>query len=494
MAVTQDVVLAVLLEEGGKMKNSELLMKFKGPLNCYDPMEKKQNRELFKTIINTLAVVKEIEEVKYVVLRKKFQHLLKLSSQDGNVLKDEGGDEEQDKVELKPTAEDHQQRDMCENETPPEENKPEQNIPSDGEADHSHCSPAPSFIELALQRQKSADIKVKKSLHFIMPLKPGTDNTQNHGPACSTNTSTSETSAHKRFALPLRVPPIALTPVAQKEKIKILSNSSNPVQVHLAPPVSSMPGPPCSPKYKRRSSVDSVGIGSSPQPRRHCKSVKPVEEPKYSDTIPLDISEHQWMVTSASGRWALVYGLLLNDTQLAEKKDFISGFTALHWAAKSGNSEMLCKIIDMSRKNSKGVDINAKSYAGYTPLHVAAIHGQEYIIGILVNEYGANCHIRDNSGKKPHHYLDQGASHSIRELLGGVKVVRSEPQRNMDDTETHKHSHTISRLFQPQTIGYKKKPKSRNTFLSMAEDTKDEKGEKGEQSNPMHRAFSDVFS
>lgn len=494
MAVTQDAVLAALLAEGGKIKNSELLIKFKDPLNCSDPTEKKQNRELFKTIINTLAVVKEFEEVKHIVLRKKFQHLLKLSSEEenGEEQKDEGGDEEQEKVGLKPTVEEQQQREMCENETPPEENKPEKNVPSDGES--SHCSPAPSFIELALQRQKSADFKVKKSLHFVMPLKPGTDNTEKHGPACSTNTSTSETSTHKRFALPLRVPPVAVTPVAQEGKIKIPSNDNNPVQPHLAPPVSAMPGPPYSPRYKRHSSADSVGIGSSPQPRRHCKSVKPVEEPRYSDTIPLDISEHQWMVMSASGHWALVYGLLLNDAQLAEKKDFISGFTALHWAAKSGNSNMLCKIIDLSRKNGKGVDINAKSYAGYTPLHVAAIHSQEYIIGILVNEYGANCHIRDNSGKKPHHYLDQGASHSIRELLGGVKVVRSEPQRNTDDTDTHKHSHTISRLFQPQTIGYKKKPKSRNTFLSMAEDTKDTKDEKGEQSNPTHRAFSDVFS
>lgn len=495
MDLTQEAILSVLLEEGGKIKNSDLLMKFKGPLNCSDPTEKKQNRELFKMIINNLAVVKEIEAVKHVVLRKKFQQLLKLSSDDGNEQKDEGGDDEQEKVELTPAAEEREQREVYEKEetteTPPEEKKSEQKVPSDGEGDSSHCSSVPSFIELALQRQKATDIKVKKSIYFVMPLKPGTDVAQKHGPSSSTNTSTSEPSAHKRFALPLRVPPVAVTPVAHKEKIKFPSNDNDPVQVHLAPPESSAPGPPCSPRYKRRSSVDTVGVGSSPQPRRHCKSAKPADEPKYSDSIPLESSEHEWMVTSASGHWALVYGLLLNDAQLAEKRDFISGFTALHWAAKCGNADMLCKIIDLSRKNGKGVDVNAKSYAGYTPLHVAAVHGQEYVIGILVNEYGANCNVRDNSGKKPHHYLSQGASHSIRELLGGVKVVRAEPQRNTEDIDAHKHSHTISRLFQPQTIGYKKKPKSRNTILSMTEDVKDEKSE---HSNPMHRVFSDVFS
>ncbi|KAK2826916.1 hypothetical protein Q7C36_017842 [Tachysurus vachellii] len=485
MDIKQETILSVLVEEGGKIKNSDLLSKFKGSLNCSDPEEKKQNRDLFKMIINNIAVVKELEEGKYIVLRKKYLNLLKSRSDDGTELKDEGGGDEVEKVEGKLTAEQREvSRNKNTNEEPPEEKKSEQEPPSDSDADSSDTSPPLSFIEQALQRQKSTDFKVKKSLNFT---KSGTDDTQKHRPA-----NNSGSSAPKPFALPLRVPPMVITPVAHEEinQMKTPSNDNNSVKVHLVP-VSSSPGPSSSPRQKRRSTVDNVGIGSSPLPRRHCKSAKPVDEPKYGDTVPLESSEHDWMVTSASGRWKLLYGLLLNDAQLAEKKDFISGFTALHWAAKCGHSEMLCKIIDLSREKGKGVDINSKSYAGYTPLHIAAIHGQEYIIGILVNEYGANCDIRDNAGKKPHHYLDKAASHSIQELLGGLKVVRAEPQKNPDDTETHKHTHTISRLFQPQTIGYKKKSKSRSTFMSVAEDVKDEKSE---HSNPMHRVLSDVFS
>lgn len=491
MDISQESILSAFLEEGGKIKNSELLSKFKGPLNCSDPVEKKQNRDLFKMIINNLAVVKEIQEVKYVVLKKKFQLLLKSRSDDGNELKEEEETEEVEKIKGKPSSE---QRDVCENKKtdkdPPEEKKSEQNPSLETDTDSSDTSPALSFIEQALQRQKSTDFKVKRSLHFVMPLKSGTDEAPKQGPACSRST---EIGMPKRFALPLRVAPVVSTPEVHKEPdpIKTSFNNNNPVKVHLAP-VSSTPGPSCSPRYKRRSSVDSVGISSSPLARRQCKSAKPVDEPKYSDTTPLESSEHAWMVTSASGRWGLLYGLLLNDSQLAEKRDFISGFTALHWAAKCGNSDMLCKIIDLSRQTGKGVDINSKSYAGYTPLHIAAIHGHEYVIGILVNEYGANCNVRDNSGKKAHHYLDKRASHSILELLGGLKEVRSEPQKNTDEADAHKHTHTISRLFQPQTIGYKKKPKSRGTFLSAAEDVKDEKGE---HSNPVKpRVFSDVFS
>ncbi|TTX06324.1 Ankyrin repeat domain-containing protein SOWAHA [Bagarius yarrelli] len=433
---------------GGRRTDQKL---FKDLLNRSDPLEKKQNRDLFKIIINNLAVVKELEGVKFIVLKKKYQHFLKSSSDDGNDLQDEGGGE-------------IEQKEMRENEKrhgeAPDEKKSEQKPASEGEADPSNSPPALSFIELALQRQKSTDFKVKKSLNFVMPLKSATD-AQQHRHARSSST---DTSAPKRFALPLRMPAVIISSEAHEEVKKI----KTPLQVHLNP-ASAAPGPPCSPKVKRRSCADSAGIISSPLIRRHCKSVQPAHEPRCADTVPLESSEHEWMVTSAAGRWALLYGLLLNDVTLAEKRDFISGFTALHWAAKCGNSEMLCKIIDLSREAGTRVDINSKSFSGYTPLHIAAIHGNEYVIGILVNEYGANCDVRDNSGKKAHHYLEQGASHSIRELLGGVKVARAE-QRNTDDADTHKHSHTISRLFQPQTLNYRRKPKSRSSIASVTED------------------------
>ncbi|KAM9451121.1 ankyrin repeat domain-containing protein SOWAHA [Clarias gariepinus] len=461
MEINQESVLSVLVGGGGRLRNSELLSQFKEKLHCGDPAEKKQNREVFKGIINSIAVVKEIEEVKYIVLRKRYLHLLRGGGGGGG----EGGGGEQVP------------------EVPPEEKVSEQ---QQRPPDSPLSSAPPSFIELALQQQKYTDIKLKKSLQFKMPLRSGAGDGQKLRPACSGGT---EASAQKRFALPLRMAPVIITPGEHKEtdKMKIPSNDQ---KVHLAAP-SSTPGPPASPRVKRRSSVDSVGVSSSPQPRRHCKSVKPADEPKYSDAVPLDGTEHKWMVTSASGHWTQVYGLLLEDVQLADRKDFISGFTALHWAAKCGNYEMLCKIIDLSKESGKDVDVNTKSFAGYTPLHVAAIHGQMYVIGILVNEYGANPHVRDNSGKKAHHYLVDGASDSIREMLGGVKVARSEPQKNPEDIDAHKHTHTISRLFQPQTIGYRKKPKSRSTLSSLQEDVKDDKPE---NPKPMHRVLSDVFS
>ncbi|KAE8287502.1 Ankyrin repeat domain-containing protein SOWAHA [Larimichthys crocea] len=268
MALTQESVLSLLIAEGGKVKKSDLVVKFRDSIDSDDPAEKERNRELFKTFVNNVAVVKEIDGVRYVVVRKMYQNCL------------------QDGVH---TA----------------ENTDNKEIPLTGE--------------------------------------------------------------------PQRLP-------ARSEDT---------------------------------GSRDDAG-----GERRSVKSTKASEEPKDTSLVPLEQSEHEWLVKCATGHWSQVYGLLLRDNQLAEKRDFMSGFTALHWAAKCGNSDMLGKIIDLSKRGGVDIDVNAKTHGGYTPLHIAALHDQEYIMAMLVGEYGADPSIRDNCGKKAYHYLHKGISGTLREMLG----------------------------------------------------------------------------
>ncbi|XP_056151023.1 ankyrin repeat domain-containing protein SOWAHB [Lampris incognitus] len=77
MALTQEAVLTFLWESGGQVRNSELLNFFRGKINCADPAEKQHNRGLFKKFVNGVAYVKQVEDVKFVVLKKRYQDLFR---------------------------------------------------------------------------------------------------------------------------------------------------------------------------------------------------------------------------------------------------------------------------------------------------------------------------------------------------------------------------------------------------------------------------------
>lgn len=330
---------------------------------------------------------------------------------------------------------------------------------------------------LALQRSKSMEHRVKRAINFQL-LQSTT------GENCSPEP---KTTYNKPYALPLRMPPTTTT-TTRVELHKLKSDSDDP---------------PESPKLdtfrNKRKPVEMGGTLTSSQLRRTVKSTTVPEEPKehrFPSVVPLEQSEHEWLVRCASGHWSQVYGLLLRDHQLAEKRDFMSGFTALHWAAKCGNSDMLAKIIDLSRQGGVDVDVNAKTHGGYTPLHIAALHDQEFILIMLAGDYGADVTIRDNCGKRAYHYLHKGISGAVREMLGEPKAQHKQAQ----DCGTHekdeldlfpdlsKGLHTISRLFQPHVTGHKKKSKQRPGFYSLTEEAGEER-----EDRDRHRLGSDVF-
>lgn len=244
--------------------------------------------------------------------------------------------------------------------------------------------------------------------------------------------------------------------------------------------------PPGSPEFSsRNSSSRRRPPPPPPPPSAECDLIsEPSSENRVLSAVPLDPMEHQWLVQCAAGRWSHVLGLLMQDCQLAARRDFTSGFTALHWAAKSGDSRMLVTILDMARQEGVAVDVDTRSHGGYTPLHVAALHGQDYIVTILVGECGADVGARDHSGRRAYHYLRSGAAASLREMLGQPKVPLREriPQQEQQREEqellplepSRGRLHSISRLFQPHTVAHrrhKQRPTiSLSSFTSQTED------------------------
>lgn len=121
--------------------------------------------------------------------------------------------------------------------------------------------------------------------------------------------------------------------------------------------------------------------------------------------------EKQWFLCSMDGQIDDMKNLLKKDPHLAAKKDFIMGFTALHWAARNGRYEMVDFLLEL------GVDICSKTNGGYTPLHLATMYNHNNVVLLLVENYDASVDVRDHSGKKPKDYLHHNAMPSVKDKL-----------------------------------------------------------------------------
>ncbi|CAM4612296.1 unnamed protein product [Leuciscus chuanchicus] len=429
MALTQDMILAFLLEHGGKVKNSELVSKFKGLINSSDTAEKKQNRDLFKRLVNNVAVVKQVDDVKYVAVKKKYQGITGEKITPNNSLFD--------------------LKSPCSNVNPARDSSETENVDiinnnycncsiqtvsssstSGNDAEIPDCNAIECLTARVLSVTSDAGSGTTGSVFALVAIQSPSN------PRCELqNNETGKTYLKTQTAD--AEPP----PSTAERTIKVKANAYQS---------GSMAGegfPYRSLRVKRKE-LEAQG---SPQLRRCIKITKPGgNEAKDSDGIPLGSVKHQWLVKSATGGWRQIHSLLLQDPQLAEKRNFMSGFTILHWAAKSGNGEMVCKVIDLSRQSGAGIDVNAKSYDGYTPLHIAAIHSRERVCSLLVREYGASTNIRDNSGKKPYHYLSQDVSTEIRKMLGDPRCLQQDAPNYLKDhqnlSDLHKGFNTLNAL------------------------------------------------
>ncbi|NXY50180.1 SWAHC protein, partial [Ceuthmochares aereus] len=131
--------------------------------------------------------------------------------------------------------------------------------------------------------------------------------------------------------------------------------------------------------------------------------------------------EHAWMLSASDGRWESLEGLLSVEPALLCKRDFITGFTVLHWAAKHGRQELLAALVGFARRHRVPVDINARTSGGHTALHLAAMHGHAEVLKLLVGAFDADVDIRDYSGRKAAQYLQRGASGDVRSLVGALE-------------------------------------------------------------------------
>lgn len=196
----------------------------------------------------------------------------------------------------------------------------------------------------------------------------------------------------------------------------------------------------CSPKGSRKHFMEAM-MNRSPQPRRSTVTKGSVYLSSRTDSdsaslvsscpddrtpVALDPLEHEWMMCALDGEWGSMHPLLTTEPSLILRKDFVTGFTCLHWAAKRGNPELMALIFNFAKQNDTPVSVDARSNAGYTPLHVAAMHNHMEVVKLLVGAYSADVEVRDYSGRKACQYLTDSVSVDIQDIIGAYE--RSDPE------------------------------------------------------------------
>ncbi|XP_051486160.1 ankyrin repeat domain-containing protein SOWAHD isoform X2 [Apus apus] len=151
------------------------------------------------------------------------------------------------------------------------------------------------------------------------------------------------------------------------------------------------------------------------------QELKPEQNPEVL-SLALDPLEHEWLLTVAEGDADNIIRLLDLDPSLLTRKDFVTGFTALHWLAKHGHHESFIQVISHAQRKGYPVNVNIPTASGgLTPLHLATLQGHELLIKLLVGAYGADTSLRDHNGRKAWQYLRADTSRELKELAGALE-------------------------------------------------------------------------
>lgn len=128
--------------------------------------------------------------------------------------------------------------------------------------------------------------------------------------------------------------------------------------------------------------------------------------------------EHACMLSAVEGNYETILGFISADPHLLTRKDFISGYSVLHWLAKGGQDETLLKLLRYAESVGIAVNVDVRGSGGLTPLHVASMHRQYMVIKVLVGAFSANVDCMDYNGRRAWQYLTDDAPLEMKELLG----------------------------------------------------------------------------
>uniref|UniRef100_A0A8D8ASS8 Ankyrin repeat domain-containing protein SOWAHC n=2 Tax=Culex pipiens TaxID=7175 RepID=A0A8D8ASS8_CULPI len=155
-------------------------------------------------------------------------------------------------------------------------------------------------------------------------------------------------------------------------------------------------------KFNRFASEEEAKV---PSPIGKKKPEKNAEDTICSENLLQHPKAKEWLIAAANANYQELAKLSTDHPNLVKLQDMSTGYTALHWAAKHGNEDVV-KLVAGTLK----ADVNARTNGGYTALHIAMQFGRNDIFELLCNVYKADRDLLDWSGKKALEYQKQMTS------------------------------------------------------------------------------------
>ncbi|KAM4045076.1 ankyrin repeat domain-containing protein SOWAHC [Anomaloglossus baeobatrachus] len=433
--ISRDSVIRFLSERGGRVANQQLLEHFRPLLAMAPPGEARTAaRQLFKDTVNEVASVRLEDEVKYVCLRKKHRRAAEERSKDAENgsgvdparTPEPGGREEAARTPEPCSGEDTARTpEPCSGEdtarTPePCSGEDTARTPEPCSGEDTARTPEPCSGEDTARTPEPCSGE-----DTARTPEPGPPETTESPRSSGSPQSTGSPEYHEPPRISVTEEPggDAVSPPAEPPDVFLLSGRT---------PRSSRRGArePVSPQMRRGGLLLRAGMRDSDSSSLHSSSSGNEEEDGAaaagSGPAALEPLEHAWMVSSCRARWDGLQELLLAEPGLITRRDFITGFSCLHWAAKHGQHELLAALLSHARQHGVPVNINARASGGYTALHLAAMHGHLDVIKLLVGACDADLDIRDYSGRKAWQYLSPDTARDVQALVGASPAVEED--------------------------------------------------------------------
>ncbi|XP_060691875.1 ankyrin repeat domain-containing protein SOWAHA-like [Hemiscyllium ocellatum] len=294
----EDAIIDFLAKKGGRVKNKELVEKFKKFINAPEPQLKAKYRDIFKDIINKIALVKQEDGEKYIVLKKKYQHLVK----------ERDGCHKEENVTVITAVEELVEQFPKEEISPHSEEKQQQRSNSD-DPKNKKTSPMETLLKKHTSKPlnskvsagSSTDEKVNMCEWIIQELPTPTADNKSKVPS----ELTKETQLQEKPSICF----IEAFEEKQGKKLDVASESVTecPVQIEVKVEESQM------------DEFDSVFKNDSEQ-----NGFEDGTGSMGSPSVALDPLEKEWLKCAASGQLTALCDLLRQDPSLAAKKDFTS--------------------------------------------------------------------------------------------------------------------------------------------------------------------------